>query len=411
LNILFLSRWYPYPQNNGSKIRIYNLLTGLSHEHDVSLISFYERSDPEPDLTHMQKICQDVQVIQHKGFAPNSLRSLLGFFSLKPRSFIDVYSNDMRDKIEKSIEKNSFDCIIASQIDMAAYAEWFDCIPAIFEEAELGILYDRFAEANSLPAKLRHWLTWRKSRSFITKLLKEYKLTTVVSERERQLLSRIAPQGASIEIIPNCINLKDYEEVHAAPQAETLIFIGSFNYQPNYQGMVWFLEKVYPLLKASHPNLKLTITGAHGGRPLPNSRDVTLTGYVEDIRPIVARAWCSIVPLHIGGGTRIKILDAMALRTPVVSTSKGAEGLEVNDGEHILIADDPRDFAEAVRRILESYDLRQKLADNAYNLVCEKYDWEIIMPRFLQLLEKAVDIHPSSLSGTVETSKLIGVKH
>ena len=408
MRILFLSRWYPFPPNNGSKIRVYNLLTGLSREHEVSLISFYESTDPEPELTHMQKICRDVLVIQHKSFAPNSFHAVLGFFSLKPRSYMNMFSNEMRDRIEKSIQENSYDCIIASQVDMAAYAGWFKSAPAVFEEAELGIIYDQFTAADSILAKLRHWLTWSKHRSFMAALLKNFDLTTVVSERERQLLSRIAPQYSPLEIIPNGVNLKSYAGIRAAPKAETLVFTGSFNYPPNYHGMVWFLEKVYPLLKSEHPNLQVTVTGAHGGRPLPHPDHVNLTGYIDDIRPVIAGASCSIAPLHSGGGTRLKILEAMALHTPVVSTTKGAEGLDVIHGENILLADDPQHFAEAVRRILKSSQLRQKLAENAYNLVCDKYDWDIIMGRFLGLLERTVNPQTAPISAQLETGGFLG---
>ena len=390
MKVLFLSRWYPYPVNNGSKIRVFNLIKGLSGRHPVGLISFYEESDGEPALLPMQQICQEVQVIRRKNFDPGSLRALMGFFSLKPRAYIDAYSSEMGEVIRKSILAHRYDCIIASQVDMAAYADLFAGIPSIFEEAELAVLYDRFAGAETAAAKLRHWLTWSKHRRFIKSLLEQFALATVVSERERGLLAQIASQGVAIEVIPNFIDLNAYAGIKAEPKVDSLIFMGSFNYQPNYQGMVWFQEKVYPRLKASNPSLSLTITGAHGNRPLPNTQDVNLTGYLDDIRPSLASSWCSIVPLHSGGGTRLKILEAMALRTPVVATTKGAEGLEVVAGEHILLADDPQQFAEAVESILKSSNLRQKLAENAYNLVREKYDWSVVMPRFITLLEGAV---------------------
>ena len=137
--------------------------------------------------------------------------------------------------------------------------------------------------------------------------------------------------------------------------------------------------------------MRLFITGNHASKPLPPTRNVTLTGYVDDVRPLVARAWCSVVPLRIGGGTRLKILEAMALGTPVVATSKGAEGLDVRDGEHLLIADEPAAFAEQVVRLLRDADLRAALAANSRRLVAERYDWAIVMPKFLALVGRIAE--------------------
>jgi glycosyltransferase involved in cell wall biosynthesis len=115
---------------------------------------------------------------------------------------------------------------------------------------------------------------------------------------------------------------------------------------------------------------------------------MTLTGFVDDVRPLIARSWASIVPLHTGGGTRLKILEAMALRTPVIATSKGAEGLDVQSGKHLLIADTPETFVQQVVRLLRQPQLRENLAEEAYALVREKYDWQVIMPHFLNLIEE-----------------------
>lgn len=410
MDILFLSRWYPYPPDNGSKIRVYNLLSGLARFHDVTLISFYEKSDPEPVLDHMRNICREVHIVQRKGFDPNSLRALVGFFSLRPRSFIDAYSTEMRDRIEYTLHSSKFDCIVASQVDMAAYVDLFDSIPAIFEEAELGVLRERFTQAESLPVKARHWLTWIKHRSFVNELVNKFDLSTVVSEREHHLLSQISPKGMPIAVIPNCINLDHYNNIRPDPKVETLVFCGSITYQPNYEGVIWFLEEVYPLLRRNHPNIMLIITGERGNRLLPDQHGVTLTGYIDDIRPVIANTWCSIVPLHIGGGTRLKILEAMALHTPVVSTTKGAEGLDVEDGEHLLLADDPIQFAEAVECILKSSNLRQELTDNAYNLLREKYDWAVVMPHFLKLIDKVTGINPLPSSSSVGSGEVLGLE-
>jgi glycosyltransferase involved in cell wall biosynthesis len=155
--------------------------------------------------------------------------------------------------------------------------------------------------------------------------------------------------------------------------------------------MVWFLEQVYPLVKAQVPSAKVMVTGNHANRVLPRAADAIFTGHVEDVRPLIASATASIAPMLAGGGTRLKILEAMALGTPVVTTRKGAEGLDVRPEVDILIGDAPEEFARHVVRLLREPGVRQKLSDAAFQLVKERYDWSVVMPRFLAVAETAMN--------------------
>jgi glycosyltransferase involved in cell wall biosynthesis len=171
-----------------------------------------------------------------------------------------------------------------------------------------------------------------------------------------------------------------------------LIFSGSFRYQPNYYAMQWFVSQVFPLILEKIPEVQLVITGDHANLPLSQTKNISLAGYVDDIKSLIASCNVSIVPLWSGGGTRLKILEAMALGTPVVATSKGAEGLLAENGEHILIADQPEIFARTVIKILTDKKLREFLASNALQLVKAKYDWRAMMPKFLGFLERAIAV-------------------
>ncbi len=386
MKILFLSRWCPYPPNNGAKIRVYNLIRGLSKSHEVSLISFIEASEMPANKHRLEALCSEIQVIPRKPFTPGSWRARLGFLSPLPRSIMDTFSLEMKQCIEQALSRGDIQVVVASQVDMAVYAPYFGKTPAVFEEAEISGLYESFALARSPARRLRSGLTWWKHRRYLSRLLPRFDACTVVSEKERKLLSQAVPGYRNIEVIPNCISPEDYLSVPKLVRPDQIVFTGSFDYQPNYEAMLWFLAEVLPRIQAVIPEARLTVTGNHGGRQLPAAKNVELTGYVESVAPLVASAAVSLAPIHNGGGTRLKILEAMALRTPVVATTKGAEGLEVCDGEHLLIADTPEDFARAVIRLLEDPDLGRRLAENAYRLVREVYDWEAIMPRFLNIV-------------------------
>lgn len=388
MKILFLSRWFPYPPDNGSKIRIYNLLEGISGRHEITLVSFYEPSLGEPDIEQLGRFCKEIYAVPWRPFNPNSLQAWTGFFNATPRSFIDTFSTELKEKIEAAILDGKYHLVIASQIDMAAYVRYFHGLPAIFEEVEVGVLYEQFTRAQSWLQRLRYGLTWDKYQHYLTSLLKDYRFCTVVSDQEADLLSQVVGNAIDIEVIPNCINLQAYDGVYERPQPQTLIFTGSLTYDPNYEAMYWFLDKVYPRVASRAPLTQLTITGNHADRILPQTSQVILTGLVPDVRPLIARAWCSIVPIHKGGGTRLKILEAMALGTPVLTTSKGMEGLDLCPGEHVLVADDPGAFADAIIALFEDPGLRQRLAQNAHHLLQEKYNWAVVMPRFLDFIDR-----------------------
>jgi glycosyltransferase involved in cell wall biosynthesis len=180
-------------------------------------------------------------------------------------------------------------------------------------------------------------------------------------------------------------------DIDVEPQPGKLVFTGSMTFSPNYQGMQWFTGRVLPQIIEAYPEVKLTITGKTDGINLPGGKHVQLAGYIDDVRPMIASSWASIAPIFSGGGTRLKILEAFGLRTPVIATSKGAEGLDVEHEKHIIIADSEDEFVKETIRLLNDADLRQELIDNAFQLVSEEYDWKVIMPRFLSLIEESIN--------------------
>ena len=255
----------------------------------------------------------------------------------------------------------------------------------------MGIYHEQLAQAASFKSRLRYRLTLGKQANYLRELLQYFHTCTVVSEPERELVKTAVPGYQNVEVIPNCMNLADYDQVRVEKRPNSLIFTGSFTYHVNHQAMEWFVGEVNPLVQAQIPDVQLSITGDHANLPLPPANNVTLTGFVDDIRSWIASSCISLAPIFMGGGTRLKILEAMALRTPVVATSKGAEGLDVQHGKHLLLADTPQAFADAVVRLLQDPDLYQTIANNGYQLIAEKYDWPSVTPHFLTLVQRTAE--------------------
>lgn len=388
MRILFLSRWFPSPPDNGSKLRVYNLLRGLGERHEVTLITFVDPGDVDPDPSELDAFCRRTTIVPWKPFEPRSRSARAALFALRPRSAVATYSAEMERRIREALVRHRFDLVIASQQDMAAYGQCFAGLPALLEEVELGVLHEQYAHARGWWPRLRYRLTWIKHRRYLGRLLRCFRACTVVSEAERRLLLAAVPRAPHVEIVPNCVRLEDYAHVRATPQRGQLIFTGSFRYQPNHDAMLWFLGEVFPRLVRRISGVRLVITGDHAGRPLPPADNVVLTGRVADVRPWIASSWASLAPIRTGGGTRLKILEAMSLGTPVIATSKGVEGIDARTGYHLLVADSPAEYAAAVAEVLENPTLRAALARRALDLVAEHYDWAVVLPRFLELAER-----------------------
>jgi glycosyltransferase involved in cell wall biosynthesis len=342
-------------------------------------------------LAAMESCCRSVRTVQYRGFAPSRLKALLGFFSARPRFLIDTYNREMHALVERASMENSFDVVIASQIDSAPYALLLPDTPRVLEE--LAVSYERFACQRSLVPRARYRLTWWKLSQYVPRLLRQFEGCTVVSDREVSLVKGTAPEYDALAVVPNGVDLEANTGDFGAPRPDTLIYSGALTYDANFDAMEFFLHDIFPLVKAQRPNVHMSITGGYDGVPvsrLPVEDGVELTGYLPDIRPAVAQSWVSVVPLRMGGGTRLKILEAMALGTPVISTSKGAEGLKVTHEKNILIADESGSFAQAVIRMLEDEELRARLSASGRRLVEEHYSWDTCAGQLEQLLCQVV---------------------
>ncbi len=392
MRILFLSRWYPYPADNGSKIRIYNLIRQLAARHPVDVISFYTEPVDDWQIEGLKEYCGQVSVAPYRPFRPNRKDAILGYFSPQPRSLVDTHSEEIARLASEAGKSGAYDVAIASEIDMIQYILGLPVRVKIFEEIEVTTLYEQFFYQKQPLKRLRSGLTWKKLSRYLRNTLPRFDGVTVVSEQELERIREILPDYRSIEVIPNGVDTGYLSGDFGQPEAGTLIYNGALTYGPNFDAMAYFLEEIFPLIRAQRPDACLYITGKTEGVPLkalPQSDGVVFTGYLPDIRPRVAKSWVSVAPLRHGGGTRLKVLESMALGTPVVATTKGAEGLNLRAGEDILIADSPVGFASAVLRVLGDAGLRGQLSRAGRKKASAEYSWDTIGEKFIGFVEQA----------------------
>ena len=391
MRILFLSRWFPYPADNGSKLRVHNLIRQLAHQHEVTLVSFTEADVTAAARAVMAQLCAAVHTVPYRPFQPNRLTAVAGLLSPRPRSVVDTYSAAMVRQVQDTAARVKPDLVIASEIDMAPYALLVLGAPRILDELQLSVLREAAFHARSRVAWLRRTLTWWKHARYVRDLLRHFDGCTVVSDRERQLVKQLAPDSLLVRCVPNGVDLAHLSGDFGTPLPDTLIYTGALTYSANLDAMRYFVGDILPLVLAAKPGVRLAITGATTGVPadrLPIHPQVDLTGYLPDIRPAVAQSYLAIAPLRIGGGTRLKILESLALGTPVVTTSTGAEGLGLVAGQGILIADTEATFAEAVLAVLADPALRSRLRE-AGKLAVAGSDWSQCVAALQQLIPAA----------------------
>jgi glycosyltransferase involved in cell wall biosynthesis len=391
MRILFISPWFPSPPVNGSKLRIYNLLRALSTKHSVHMLSFV-RNGEAVDFAGVEGVCQTFSTVRYREFNPTGVRALLGFFSPTPRSLVDTYSKEMARSVKAMTVY--MDVVVANELVTAPYVCHAGRGKWIFDDLEIATGRDAFLQESGF-RHLRRQLAWQKTKAYVRRLLPKFTATTVVSRVERDIVEEIMPGYPSIKEIPNGVDVNYHHPGIANPVLGRMVYSGALTYSANYDAMQYFLAEIFPLIRYHNPEVSLDITGSTDGVDLSKLRlveGVNLTGFVDDIRPVVAGAWACVVPLRQGGGTRLKILEAMALGTPVVATSKGAEGLDVTPEKDILIADQPGDFVRQVIRLLGDAELRFRLVVNARRLVEQSYSWDLIGKDFCDLVEGVVGL-------------------
>ena len=395
MKILFVSSWFPYPPSNGSRIRAYHLLRALAAQHQVVLLSFEDAPVEESAREHLAQFCERVVTVPRAPFAANVVSARLGLFSLLPSSVVAQHSPEMEADVRRIMAEWKPNSIVAMQFYAARYAA---DIPGITKIVDVdfpmaSMLYEEYQQTRGMLRRARRYLAYQKFWRYERQLYARFDLRLVVSNADRDDLTRKLGNANGIAVVPNGVDVAHNAPNLATPEPDTLVFNGALSYHANYDAMRFFLRDVFPLVQAQAPHAHLRVTGKTDEIALDDldlNESVTLTGFVPDIRKTVAGSWTCVAPVRVGGGTRLKILEAMALGTPVVSTAKGAAGLDALNGEQILIADAPADFAAQTVRVLREPALRNRLAVNARQLVVQKYNWTVIGKSFCDQVRQAI---------------------
>lgn len=410
MKILWVKSGGLFPPDTGGKIRSYHILCELSRKHQVTLFLSYDaekhdrHKELEPQFARL--ICRPVQLAARGTWAARSAY-VRNFFSTQPHSVARFCRPDMLDALRRLTSEQEFDVIVCDFVMTAPVIPWEANAPKILfaHNVETALWRRYFRVARNPVRKLTSW------REYQTMLWTEREYAhaadhvLTVSEVDRQFFSEfVGPDRTTT--IPTGVDLEYFQPLRDAEEDYNIVFTGSMDWPPNEDGVLFFSQRIFPLIQQSIPHSVVWIVGRNpSGNVLRLARQdpaIRVTGTVKDIRPYVNRAAVYVVPLRVGGGTRLKIFEAMAMGKAVVSTTIGAEGLPVTDGHDILIADAPEHFAERTIRLLQDRSVRDELGNAARKLVEPQYGWarvasdcEIVFERAIQQFARRKGIKPA----------------
>jgi glycosyltransferase involved in cell wall biosynthesis len=389
MHILFLSQVLPYPLDAGPKARSYFVLKHLSQQHQVTLLTFVRASDRPNYVAHLQEFCHAVHTVPITRSRVRDLK-FLGQSLLTGQPFLIARDHvpEMADLIKNLAGTGQFDAIHADQLWMAQYA-----LLAGGGPTRPKLVLDQHNAVQLIPRRLAQDESNPLKRLFLAReavALTRYELNVcrrfdhvvwVTAEDRRAVWGHngaAAPGQPPSTVVPICV------DPAAAPVTPTanpwrVTFLGGLHWPPNAQGILWFARQVFPAIRAQHPQAVLTVIGKNPPAGLERP-GVEVTGYAPDPAPYLAETAAFIVPLHAGGGMRVKIVDAWNWGLPIVSTTIGAEGIAVAPERNILMADTPETFAAAVNRLLADPELARRLRREGRSAVTTQYNWRVIYP-------------------------------
>jgi glycosyltransferase involved in cell wall biosynthesis len=407
LNILIVSTQFPYPTRSGFTTRVYQLARQLSARHSVTLLSYvlpHEKDGAEGLATQMS-----VRTVDTRPAGPVAKRIGQAVTVASSRAYCcrEVYSEAMQKAIDDVCASERFDVIQLESSLLCTFRFPRDTRLIIDEHNIEYELFQRMCEGErSLPRRAFNRIEYVRFRRFEQAWWGRADACAVTSEREVEAVRTRAPE-TPVEVVPNAVDLEYFAPSNAPGEPHTVIFNGTLDYRPNLDAARYLIDDIWPLVRHRYADATLALVGRNAGVDLRGlmKPGVRVLGEVPDIRPHISGAAVVAVPIRMGGGTRLKVLEALAMGKPIVSTAVGCEGVAVRDGEHLMVADDPATFVSKICEVFENPALSDALGQAGRRLVETRYSWELAGERLESLYRQ---ITPTELARPVEPDVVLG---
>jgi glycosyltransferase involved in cell wall biosynthesis len=409
MDVLLFTQVLPYPPDSGPKVKTYHVLRYLAERgHQVTLASFVRKHE-EPYLQQLNRYCPEIHTVpMRRSLTADALAYSSSLLSGTPFLVKRDAKPEMRQLVRR-LTRQHYHIIHADQLTMAQFALQFRHPSIAVRSSPPALVFDAHNAVYEIIERARQ-TAWPLSRPALAleagrlrhyegELIEEFDHTLVVSEVDRRALlnarasldhrhskSQASNAQPPITIIPIAVDCERLRPVTRPTDSHNILSVSTLFYPPNADGVRWFRDNVFHLIRHEMPTATLSLVGPRPPKDIVsfgarNSECVEVSGYVPDLRPYLERAALMIVPVRAASGMRVRILEALAQGIPVVTTTKGVEGIDAEDEKHLLVADEPEEFADAVITLLKDKDLGRALARQGRCLVEEKYDWQVVLPK------------------------------
>ena len=393
MKILFLSPTVPFPLTDGGRIRVFNLLKQIAVKNEVTLLALETQTTDADGVAELRQLGIQVHLVPNAPTLPRvSFGTLVKAF-LK-RQPITVARYDIpayRQKFRELIAIQTFDLVHYEMFHIAQFHTETH-LPGVLSQQNVdSAIWRRLCSETANPLyKFAYWTQQLAFQRYERVLSPKFDAVTCTSDIDAAVFQQHCTENA-IEIIPNGVDITHYRPDFTTEAPAHLIYIGSMDWYPNEDAVAFFADEVLPRIQEKVPDVAFSIVGGNPSarvQKLAERDGIIVTGRVPEIKPYFAEATVFVVPLRIGSGTRLKILEALAMGKAIVSTTVGAEGLDLKDGAEIFIADEPTAFADAVTRLLTDVQLRRRIGENGRSRVEQDYDWRSIGEKLHALYTK-----------------------
>jgi polysaccharide biosynthesis protein PslH len=400
VRILWLNAGLLLPLDKGGKLRTWHLMRHLARRHDITYLSFEDESQTEADRLGMREVSTRLETVPRSDPA----KGTPGFYLQAARYTVDgvpyavakYRSAAYRARLDALLAEERFDAVVCDFLPpLVNMPDRLRCPAILFTHNVEAEIWRRHAETAGNPvSKVLLGQQWNRMLRFEGDALRRFDLVLAVSDADAKTFARLYPGALRqpVHVVQTGVDTQFFEPLpDTVVRPAHMVFTGSMDWLPNEDGMQWFVREILPLVSREEPAATLSIIGrspTSAVKRLAEEGGVEVTGRVDDVRPHVAAGAVYVVPLRIGGGTRLKIFEAMSMAKAVVSTTIGAEGLPVTHGQDIVIADEPARFAHEVVRLIRDAGARQRIEREARRLVVERYDWSAVAHDFEDALAR-----------------------
>ena len=383
MNVLIIDEEVPWPLDTGKRLRSYNLLQRLQKENQVTYLCYGEPGAELPDCPNVKIVSLSSPITEQRGLG-FYWSLFLNIFSVNPYIVNRHYSSLFAAKAQRLIELGVFDLL---HCEWTPYAEnilhLFGSIPVVLSahnvEAQIWKRY--YDTETNMLKKVYIYIQWRKLEQYESKVAKMFSGVSVVSEPDKEIFVK-EYDTQNVVVVPNGVDEKFFSPGDCNVKPNSMVFTGSMDWRPNQDGVKFFIEEVFPLIRSRLADASFVVVGRRPPQWLVDlaarTDGVTVTGTVKDVRPYISQSALYVVPLRVGGGSRLKILEALAMSKVVLSTTIGAEGLEVEENKHIFLEDTARELAEKACRILNNLEQFSHCGEMGRELILERYTWDAI---------------------------------